>query len=80
MAKLTDDDIANIPTTYDQAIADAQQTRAATLQQAIDEGRTQKDLATLTGYTRETLRRILNPQAAEDIKARRRKPAAESAD
>ena len=44
---------------YDNAIADAERRRAATFAQAIAEGMPQKDVIEATGYSRETVRRIV---------------------
>lgn len=69
---MTEDDIKAIAAEYDADIAKAAEARAAKLREALEQGWMQKDLSRLTGYTRETLRRILNPEVAEQIKARRR--------
>jgi transposase len=56
---LTKDDIAKARRAYAQAIEEAEQRRAATFAQAIAEGMAQKDIIEATGYSRETVRRIV---------------------
>lgn len=65
-------ELAAIRTRYEDAIADAEKQRTADVQAALTEGATQKDIADATGYTRETVRRIANPEAAEAIRNARR--------
>lgn len=69
----TDADLKAIRTRYETAIADAETERADAIRAALANGRTQKDVCDLTGYTRETVRRILNPEAAEAIREARRR-------
>jgi len=66
-------DLAAIRTRYEYAVADAEKQRTADVQAALAAGATQKDIAEATGYTRETVRRIANPEAAEAIRNARRK-------
>jgi CRP-like cAMP-binding protein len=68
-------ELAAIRTRYEDAVADAEKQRTADVQSALAEGATQKDIAEATGYTRETVRRIANPEAAEAIRNARRKGA-----
>lgn len=61
---------------YNAELEEAKQRRADKIRQAHKEGMTQKEIVAATGYTRETIRRILNPDAAEAVKeaaARRRR-------
>lgn len=53
---------------YNAALEDAKQRRADKVRQAHEEGMTQTEIVKATGYTRETIRRILNPDAAEAVK------------
>lgn len=56
---LTTDDIAKARRAYAQAIEKAEQQRADTFARAIAEGMPQKDIIEATGYSRETVRRIV---------------------
>lgn len=69
---LTTAELAAIRTRYDEAIAKAEAERTHAVQLALTAGSTQKDIAEATGYTRETVRRIANPEAAEAIRNARR--------
>jgi hypothetical protein len=75
----TNDELAAIRTRYDAAIAAAKAERAAGFLAAIKTGRTMNDIAEATGYTRETVRRIANPEAAEAIRNARRTKKEQSA-
>ncbi|MFE1170496.1 hypothetical protein [Nocardiopsis sp. NPDC058789] len=55
-------------TQYEQALDDAKDKRDAAIRQAKTDGMSQKEIVEATGYTRETIRRILNPDAAEAVK------------
>jgi CRP-like cAMP-binding protein len=68
----TTTDLAAIRTRYEMAVEDAEKQRTADVQEALAAGATQKDIADATGYTRETVRRIANPEAAEAIRNARR--------
>jgi CRP-like cAMP-binding protein len=68
----TTNDLAAIRTRYEMAVEDAEKQRTADVQEALAAGATQKDIADATGYTRETVRRIANPEAAEAIRNARR--------
>lgn len=70
---LTTAELAAIRTRYDEAIAKAEAERTHAVQLALTAGSTQKDIAEATGYTRETVRRIANPEAAEAIRNARRR-------
>lgn len=65
-------DLAAIRTRYEDAVDDAEKQRTADVRAALADGATQKDIAEATGYTRETVRRIANPEAAEAIRDARR--------
>ena len=71
--------LAAIRTRYEDAVADAEKQRTADVQAAIADGATQKDIAEATGYTRETVRRIANPEAAEAIRNARRRSKEQTA-
>lgn len=68
-------EIAAAQEEYEAAIEEAKKQRAEKFRQAKEEGATQTDIVKATGLTRETIRRILNPSAAEAVReaaARRR--------
>ncbi|REF00379.1 hypothetical protein [Thermomonospora umbrina] len=71
--KITDDQLRRLKADHEAALERLEEERDAKLRAALADGRQQKDLVTLTGYTRETIRQALNP----DIKAAARKAAAE---
>lgn len=56
---LTKDHMAKARRVYEQAIEEAERQRAVTFARAIDEGMPQKDIIDATGYSRETVRRII---------------------
>lgn len=68
----TNIDLAAIRVRYEMAVEDAEKQRTADVKEALAAGATQKDIADATGYTRETVRRIANPEAAEAIRNARR--------
>jgi hypothetical protein len=51
-------------------------TRDAEIQRAFDEGMRQVDIIRVTGYSRETVRQALKPEAREAVRARRKAPRA----
>lgn len=55
---VTRDDVKKIREDYDEALANAEATRARALAAAADE-MPQKDIIEATGYSRETVRRII---------------------
>jgi hypothetical protein len=59
----TDDEITAIRTHYD----NARTIRDTAIRDAL-RTRTQADICRLTGYTRETIRRIANPDIAESVR------------
>lgn len=64
---LTKDDLTKAREAYDQAIEDAEKQRAAAFAKATAEGMPQKDIIEATGYSRETVRRIIRQgQEAQD--------------
>lgn len=65
------DDIRRAVERYEQQLANANAERTRAFQKARDEGLQQKDLVEASGYSRETVRRILNPEAVEAAKKRR---------
>jgi CRP-like cAMP-binding protein len=69
----TDAELKAIRTRYEAAIAAAETERATAIRAALADGRSQKDVSDFTGYTRETVRRIVNPEAAEAIREARRR-------
>lgn len=75
----TTNDLAAIRTRYEDAVEDAEKQRTADVLEALEAGATQKDIAEATGYTRETVRRIANPEAAEAIREARRAKKEQSA-
>ncbi|GAA4439168.1 YozE family protein [Phytohabitans houttuyneae] len=66
---MTEDDIRRIPAEYKQQLAAAQEeairTRDEKLRRAAAAGWKQVELVELTGYSRETVRQALNPDARE---------------
>ena len=55
-------------TQYEQATDAAREERDQAIRQARADGMSQKDIVEATGYTRETIRRILDPAAAEAVR------------
>lgn len=55
---VTRDDVTKIREAYDDAIAEAERTRARGLAEAADH-MPQKDIIEATGYSRETVRRLI---------------------
>lgn len=55
---VTRDDVTKIREAYDEAIAEAERTRARGLAEAADQ-MPQKDIIEATGYSRETVRRLI---------------------
>lgn len=55
---LTRDDVKKIRRDYDDAVAEAERTRAKRLAEAADH-MPQKDIIEATGYSRETVRRLI---------------------
>lgn len=55
-------------TQYEQATDAAREERDNAIRQARADGMSQKDIVEATGYTRETIRRILDPAAAEAVR------------
>lgn len=68
----TTNDLSAIRTRYEMTVEDAEKQRTADVLEALQAGATQKDIAEATGYTRETVRRIASPEAAEAIRNARR--------
>lgn len=71
--KITDDELRSLKADHEAAIERLEEERDAKLRTALADGRQQKDLVTLTGYTRETIRQALNPE----IKAAAKRAAQE---
>jgi CRP-like cAMP-binding protein len=76
----TDADLKAIRTRYETAVANAETERANAIRAALADGRTQTDVCNHTGYTRETVRRILKPEAAEAVREARRRRYKEHSD
>lgn len=55
---VTQDDVKKIRRDYDDAVAEAERTRARRLAEAADH-MPQKDIIEATGYSRETVRRLI---------------------
>ncbi len=68
-----DSQLRDAITRYNEATETAKEERDQAIRQAKADGMTQKQIADATGYTRETIRRILDPEVAEAV----RKAAAE---
>jgi hypothetical protein len=66
---MSDDDIRQILTDYENELAEAtaalRKRRAERLQAVLDSGRTQADIIRVTGKSREAIRQALNPAVAE---------------
>lgn len=71
--KITDDELRNLKADHEAALERLEEERDAKLRDALADGRQQKDLVALTGYTRETVRQALDPA----IKAAAKKAAQE---
>ncbi|WP_033338901.1 hypothetical protein [Catenuloplanes japonicus] len=78
---MTEDELRAVVAAYDQAgehIArletQRRDTRDAEIQRAADEGMRQVDIIRVTGYSRETVRQALKPEAREAVRARRKSP------
>ncbi len=56
---------------HDSALKEADRKRAEIFAQASAEGMPQKEIIDASGYSRETVRRILNPDVVESTKRRR---------
>lgn len=67
----TNDPIATAVRRYNEAIEAAEKERTRAFQKEADAGVPQKDIVTRSGYSRETVRRVLNPEIVEEQKARR---------
>lgn len=62
------DELRAAITRYEQATNAAKHERDKAIRQAKTAGMTQKQIVEATGYTRETIRRILDPAAAEAVR------------
>lgn len=62
------DDLRAAITRYEQATDAAREERDQAIRQAKAADMSQKDIVEATGYTRETIRRILDPDAAEAVR------------
>lgn len=62
------DDLRAAITRYDQVTGTAKEERDQAIRAAKESGMPQKEIVDATGYTRETIRRILNPAAAETVR------------
>lgn len=69
---MTEDDLRAAAERFRTAPQRALDERDAVLQQAHAEGWRQKDLVAVTGFTRETIRRALDPAVREAVRAQRR--------
>jgi len=66
-------DLRKAIATYEETLDSAKEDRDNAIRQAKEEGLTQAEIVRATGYTRETIRRVLDPAIAEAV----RKAAAE---
>lgn len=73
---MTEDDIRRVVADYEQDKATATARRDQRLRNLHAAGLAQADIIRGTGYSRETVRQILNPEARAQINARRRKGTA----
>lgn len=55
---VTEDELKAVNKEFEAALAAAHRKRAQTIARAIDEGWAQKDVIAVTGYSRETVRRL----------------------
>lgn len=55
-----------------QALAEAKEQRDQAIRKAGEQGCSQTDIVRVTGLTRETIRRITNPEAAEAVRTAQR--------
>lgn len=73
--KKLDQDLANLKAEYEARLAALEDWRKAKLDECLAKGYQQADLVRLTGYTRETIRRILRPEVKAAQNKRRTKKA-----
>lgn len=65
---MTDEEIQAIEREYQDDLQRAADTRDAKIRRARAEGRKQVDIVKLTGYSRETIRQTLNPEARAAVR------------
>ena len=68
---MSDDQIREIITDYNEDVEAAMTRRDARLQEVIDSGRKQADLVRVTGMSREAMRQALNPKVREAVRKAR---------
>lgn len=68
---MTDDEIRQIITDYDDDTEKAMRRRDERLRAAVASGRRQADLVRLTEMSREAMRQALNPEVREAVRAAR---------
>lgn len=73
MATYTENDLRNVTTRYEAARKAALAERDASLRAFAEAGWRPVDIQQVTGYSRETIRQALQPQARDDINANRRR-------
>ena len=61
-------ELATAASHYKEVVEQAKQERDTKIRQAAEEGWKQTDIVKETGLTRETVRRITNPEAAEAVR------------
>lgn len=64
--------LSKIIADFDAAVTAARDKRDRAIRKAADEGMKQADIVRATGYSRETIRQITNPEIRQDIYQRRR--------
>src|SRR5690625_6005757 len=71
-----DSQLRDAITRYNEATETAKEERDQAIRQAKADGMTQKQIADATGYTRETTRTILDPEAADALRKAAAEPSA----
>jgi hypothetical protein len=72
---MTTDGLTDVVQRYEDAIRRATAERDAAIRSAAKQGKRQVDIVKETGYSRETIRRIVDPSVRETIRSRRQTAA-----
>lgn len=71
--KITDEQLRTLKPRFEDAVRQLEEQRAGELRAAVAQGKGVVELANLTGYSRETIRHFLNPEARAAHNRRRTK-------